>query len=111
MKPGRFVSASYQHARSGVSIVPNRAIWCPHHDKPQFPLKDLARGRVFTPRLASGEVPRGEKMLYSGTDPESYITEDTLVHEDKIRASPIPGPLPCRTNIKTNFIQKHFGDG
>ena len=23
----------------------------------------------------SGEVPRGEKMLYSGTDPESYITE------------------------------------
>ena len=25
------------------------------------------------------EVPRGEKMLYSGTDPESYITEYTLV--------------------------------
>ena len=24
---------------------------------------------------ASVEVPRGEKMLYSGTDPESYITE------------------------------------
>jgi hypothetical protein len=24
---------------------------------------------------ASGEVSRGEKMLYSGTDPESYITE------------------------------------
>ena len=31
---------------------------------------------------ASGEVPRGEKMLYSGTDPESYITECTLVYED-----------------------------
>ena len=31
---------------------------------------------------ASGEVPRGEKMLYSGTDPESYITEYTLVYED-----------------------------
>ena len=29
-----------------------------------------------------GEVPRGEKMLYSGTDPESYITEYTLVYED-----------------------------
>ena len=24
-----------------------------------------------------GEVPRGVKMLYSGTDPESYITEYT----------------------------------
>ena len=24
--------------------------------------------------MDSGEVPRGEKMLYSGTDPESYIT-------------------------------------
>ena len=40
---------------------------------------------MFTPLLShlvmmglalvgSGEVPRGEKMLYSGTDPESYIT-------------------------------------
>jgi len=31
------------------------------------------------------EVPRGEKMLYSGTDPESYITEYTLVYEDKTK--------------------------
>ena len=30
------------------------------------------------------EVSRGEKMLYSGTDPESYITEYTLVYEDDI---------------------------
>jgi hypothetical protein len=30
----------------------------------------------------AGEVPRGEKMLNSGTDPESYITEYTLVYED-----------------------------
>jgi len=30
----------------------------------------------------SGEVSRGEKMLYSGTDPESYITEYTLVYEE-----------------------------
>ena len=29
-----------------------------------------------------GEVSRGEKMLYSGTDPESYITEYTLACED-----------------------------
>ena len=30
---------------------------------------------------ASGEVLRGETMLYSGTDPESYITECALVYE------------------------------
>jgi len=30
----------------------------------------------------AGEVPRGKNMLYSGTDPESYITEYTLVYED-----------------------------
>ena len=34
-------------------------------------------------QCASGEVPRGEKMLYSGTDPESYITEYTSVYENK----------------------------
>ena len=28
-----------------------------------------------------GEVSRGEKILYPGTDPESYITENTLVYE------------------------------
>jgi len=31
----------------------------------------------------TGEVSRGEKMLYSGTDPESYITEYTLVYKEK----------------------------
>ena len=30
-----------------------------------------------------GEVSRGEKMLYAGTDPASYITEYTSVYEDK----------------------------
>jgi len=34
---------------------------------------------------ASGEVSRGEKMLYSGTDPASYITEYTLVYEDTVQ--------------------------
>ena len=33
---------------------------------------------------ASGEVPRGEKMLYSGADPELYITEYILAYEDKL---------------------------
>ena len=31
-----------------------------------------------------GEVLLGEKMLQAGTDPESYITEHTLVYEDKV---------------------------
>ena len=34
-------------------------------------------------RLRFGEVPRGEKMLSSGTDPESYITEHTFISEDE----------------------------
>ena len=33
-------------------------------------------------RKASGEVSRGEKMLYFGTDQESYITENTEEYED-----------------------------
>ena len=33
--------------------------------------------------LQAGEVSRGEKMLYFGTDPESYITEYTFVYEGK----------------------------
>ena len=33
-------------------------------------------------RLGVGEVPRGEKMLYSRTDPESYITAYTWVDKD-----------------------------
>ena len=45
-----------------------RKVFCIHHIRP----------------VVSGacEVSRGEKMLYSGTDPESYITEYTLVYED-----------------------------
>jgi len=38
--------------------------------------------------LRVGEVPRGEKMLCSGTDPESYITEYVLVYEDKVDSHP-----------------------
>ena len=33
---------------------------------------------------ASGEVPRGEKMLFLETDLESYVTEYTLIYDDKI---------------------------
>ena len=45
------------------------------------------RLRVGWPFLSvidsGGEVPREEEMLYSGTDPESYITEYTLVYKEK----------------------------
>ena len=37
---------------------------------------------VVAKLIDAGEVSRGEKMLYAGTDPESYITEYTLVYED-----------------------------
>ena len=37
---------------------------------------------IYSGLVVSGEVPRGEKILYSGTDPESYITEHTLVYVD-----------------------------
>ena len=33
--------------------------------------------------IDSGVVSREEKMALRGTDPESYITEYTLVYEDK----------------------------
>ena len=33
--------------------------------------------------MTSGEVSRGEKMILRRTDPESYITEYTVVYEDK----------------------------
>ena len=35
----------------------------------------------WVPVRSVGEVSREEKMLYSGTDPESYITKYTLVYE------------------------------
>ena len=34
-------------------------------------------------RLRAVEVSRGEKMVLRGTDPESHITEHTLVYEER----------------------------
>ena len=45
------------------------------------PYNTLVKGRC------AGEVSRGEKMLYSGTDPESYITEYTLPTQSRISPS------------------------
>ena len=42
----------------------------------------LYRYHQTIPRQSAGEVSRKEKMLYSETDPESFITEYTLVYED-----------------------------
>ena len=42
-------------------------------------LRDCSASSIWCLVLVS----RGEKMLYAGTDPESYITEYTLVYEDK----------------------------
>ena len=38
-------------------------------------------------RLRVGEVSREEKMALRGTDPESHITEYTLVYEDNNQIS------------------------
>jgi len=40
--------------------------------------------------VGSGEVSSGEKMLYSGTDPKSYITEYTLVYEEFVEKPKSP---------------------
>ena len=37
---------------------------------------------------ASGEVPRGEKMLLSETDPESYITDESSMHIRSLKLIP-----------------------
>ena len=49
--------------------------------------------RVYTHGYSHGEVPRGEKMLYSGTDPELYIREHTLVYEDRFTRGLLFNPV------------------
>ena len=43
----------------------------------------LVGRKVFSDHHIRSEVPRGEKMARRGTDPESHITECTLVYADK----------------------------
>ena len=45
----------------------------------------MLEGKLIEIKLdnSAGEVSRGEKMLQSGTDPETYITEPTIVYEGK----------------------------
>ena len=72
-----------------VAIAPLRSLRRPPPapPPPELPVPSPAPVWVDTQgwlavRFYRGEVPRGEKMLFSGTDPESYITECTLVYED-----------------------------
>jgi hypothetical protein len=51
---------------------------------------------------AGGEVSRREKMLYSGTDPESYITEYT-----NLRTSPRLSYL-CKSLPLTVLVVQHL---
>jgi len=43
---------------------------------------------VIDSGLVGNEVSQREKMALRGTDPESYITEYTLVNEDEIKLRP-----------------------
>ena len=66
-----------------LTVSPNRLYFAVRQSD-KFPVEVLVWRKV-----GPGEVPRGEKMLYSGTDSESCITEHTLVCEDKCNT-------PCR---------------
>ena len=51
---------------------------------------------------SSGEVSRGDKMTLTGTGPESYITEYTLVYEDQNLPNPRNGiDLPSVSTLET----------
>ena len=53
--------------------------------------------------IGSGEVPRGEKMLFSGTDPESYITEYAVVYE-----GPQPGTGVGKHSERATLVLEDF---
>ena len=50
----------------------------------------------------SGEVSPGEKMALRGTDPESYITEHTLLYEDKAHLIGEKDPLLVQNILKVD---------
>ena len=51
------------------------------------------------------KVSRGEKMLYSRTDPESYITEYTSVYEAKT-FDVVPSSLGCGTRNGISVVRR-----
>ena len=58
-----------------------------------------------------GEVPREEKMLYSGTDPESYITEHTIVYENRRIYGNDRHRLPVGTTHKASELRDRISKG
>ena len=77
-------SVSYErgtHVPLALSMGPERARATFISPTEAVSEREVVQGdrlRVERPSVeASGEVPRGEKMLYSRTDPEPYITEYT----------------------------------
>jgi len=62
--------------RPGILTNPALAGQKPWRPLQLLPITNLAG-------MIDGGVSRGEKMLYSGIDPESYITEYTFVYEEK----------------------------
>jgi len=65
---------------------------------PIVPGVHIVHTQTLHDSLRVGEVPRGEKTLYSGTDPESYIIEYTLVYEDdSVNRRPGSLTITCAT--------------
>ena len=58
------------------------------------------------PRIA-GEVPRGEKMLYSGTDQELCITEYAFVYEDELAVLGVAGGVLHDDVIRGSWRRDH----
>ena len=61
------------------------------------------------PRIQIDEVPRGDEMLLSVTDLESYITECTLVYEDNPETNPrVPaGEFRDPAPMQGQWLQRH----
>ena len=75
------------------------------HQEKEASIKDGCIRRDAPLDFRKGEVPRGEKMLESGADPASYISEHTLVYE-AYHISGMGGSQPGRGR---NFWVVGFG--
>ena len=72
---------------------------CWENRKKERDVESNIKIHIYVYKERNGEVPREEKMLSSGTDPESYVTECTLVFEDSCRVKVLPGEPVGRNSI------------
>ena len=101
------------HSQQGHHVfTPKRALFdqdlaAEHLDRmpPSIPIKTTL---VIDSWLVC-EVPREEMMLCSGSDPESYITKYTLVHEEKRPQEPRPTAVTWGDGILLNWIPSRVG--